>query len=368
MAKARTPARKEPAGESLRGRLPALGATQVESLRRLCAAQLCWPLPNERMLALAPLRRVDDNGGALQGGVFDLDGEGMRVAVRLDRNGTPPGSPDWSDYTGRARLLAWSLANEQALVQLSEALGVPLMPVAERTQANADAGSDATWLAFSVEDLYEPEAGAVAYYRSGDLQLPASWLARMLGRAEPLDPDNPQPALDRWLDLPAPVAITCAGPRLAPREWAGLRPGDVLVLGHRKQLPPLHATTNGRRWPVSPAPDGFRLAGDMQTTPTLLENHAMNQNDAPQDEGAVPDAANAAEAATRALPVLVEFELGRLELTLGELAGLQPGYVFPLPAFVEGANVTIRANGRASARGELVAVGDTLGVRLVSWD
>jgi len=63
----------------------------------------------------------------------------------------------------------------------------------------------------------------------------------------------------------------------------------------------------------------------------------------------------------------VQFELGRLEVALSDLAQLQPGYVFALPAHLEGANVAIRANGREVGRGELVAVGDTLGVRLRSW-
>ena len=54
-------------------------------------------------------------------------------------------------------------------------------------------------------------------------------------------------------------------------------------------------------------------------------------------------------------------------LRLSDIAGLQPGYVFALPAHLEGANVTIRANGRVAGQGELVAVGDTLGVRLLSW-
>lgn len=364
MAKAGTPARSAPRGESLRGRLPALGAAEVDGLRRLCASQLCWPLPNDRMLALAPLRKRQATGG-----VFELDGEGTRFAVRLDRNATPAGSPDWSDYAGRARLLAWSLANEQALVQLSEALGVSLVPVAELEAEAAATPADAMWLAFSLEDLYEPEAGHTAYYRSGDLRLPAAWLTRLLARAEPLDPDRPQPSLACWQPLPAPVSIACTGPRLSPDEWRALRPGDVLVLGSRKQLPPLHASANGRRWQVAAGAEGYRIAGPMQTIPTLLETTAMNDDTAPQgDASNPPDAEGGADSATRALPVLVEFELGRLELTVGELAGLQPGYVFPLPAFVEGANVTIRANGRASARGELVAVGDTLGVRLVSWD
>ena len=365
MVDARTTTRQSPRGDSLRGRLPALGAGEVEALRRLCAAQLCWPLPNDRMLARAPLRKRHAAGG-----VFELDGEGTRFAVRLDRNGAAPGSPDWSDYDGRARLLAWSLANEQALVQLSEALGVSLVPVAENAALDGAAPeADAAWLAFSLEDLYEPEAGGAAYYRSGDLRLPAAWLGRLLARAEPLDPDRPQPPLARWQPLPAPVSIACTGPRLSPDEWRALRPGDVLVLGSRKQLPPLHASANGRRWQVAAGAEGYRIAGPMQTIPTLLETTAMNDDTAPQgDASNPPDAEGGADSATRALPVLVEFELGRLELTVGELAGLQPGYVFPLPAFVEGANVTIRANGRASARGELVAVGDTLGVRLVSWD
>lgn len=69
----------------------------------------------------------------------------------------------------------------------------------------------------------------------------------------------------------------------------------------------------------------------------------------------------------RSLPVQVEFELGRTEMSIGELADLQPGYVFPLATPLEGASVTIRANGRIAGRGELVAVGETLGVRLLSW-
>ncbi len=73
------------------------------------------------------------------------------------------------------------------------------------------------------------------------------------------------------------------------------------------------------------------------------------------------------DSVARSLPVRLEFELGQLEVSLGELAALQPGYVFNLPAHLEGANVVIRANGRSTGRGEVVAVGDTLGVRLLSW-
>ena len=176
-----------PRGEPLRGRIPALRATQAEAVRALCALQRCWPLQGERMLALAPLRKP---GGAA--GTFELDADGTRVAVRLDRNDAAGSSPQWSDYTGRSRLLAWSLAHEQTLMQLSEALGAPLLPLGELDDAAAGAqADDMLWLSFSIEDMYEPEGEAPGLYRSGDVRLPAAWLVRMLARAEPVDPEHP---------------------------------------------------------------------------------------------------------------------------------------------------------------------------------
>ena len=101
----------------------------------------------------------------------------------------------------------------------------------------------------------------------------------------------------------------------------------------------------------------------------------MSENQAPAGEGedqdksaeGAPAAAPDPDAASRKLPVEVAFEIGRMQLPLGKLAELQPGYVFQVPAQLEGANVTIRANGEAVGQGELVSVGDTLGVRLLSW-
>ena len=91
----------------------------------------------------------------------------------------------------------------------------------------------------------------------------------------------------------------------------------------------------------------------------------MTQQDAALD--AADDTPAQAEDPAARLPVQVEFDIGHVELTLGDIAGLQPGYVFALPTHLEGANVTLRANGRVAGQGELVAVGDTLGVRLLSW-
>ena len=68
------------------------------------------------------------------------------------------------------------------------------------------------------------------------------------------------------------------------------------------------------------------------------------------------------------IPVSLDFDLGNLAVPLGELATLKPGYVFELPGSLERLRVAIRANGTRIGHGELVAVGDVLGVQLLSLD
>ncbi len=51
-----------------------------------------------------------------------------------------------------------------------------------------------------------------------------------------------------------------------------------------------------------------------------------------------------------------------------ETAALQPGYVFELPSSLDTVRVVIRANGTRVGHGELVAVGDVLGVQLLALE
>jgi type III secretion protein Q len=68
------------------------------------------------------------------------------------------------------------------------------------------------------------------------------------------------------------------------------------------------------------------------------------------------------------IPVSLDFDLGSLSVPLGELAALKPGYVLELPGSLEKLRVTIRANGTRVGYGELVAVGDVLGVQLLALE
>jgi len=65
------------------------------------------------------------------------------------------------------------------------------------------------------------------------------------------------------------------------------------------------------------------------------------------------------------LPVRLEVELARVEVTLADVARLEPGAALPLSIDRRGL-VTLRVGERAIARGELVDVDGAVGVRILS--
>ena len=63
------------------------------------------------------------------------------------------------------------------------------------------------------------------------------------------------------------------------------------------------------------------------------------------------------------IPVKLVFQLGETRMKFGELSNLQPGYIFDMGADLK-KPVTIKANGMPVGTGELVQIGDKVGVRI----
>jgi type III secretion protein Q len=121
--------------------------------------------------------------------------------------------------------------------------------------------------------------------------------------------------------------------RLTRDELAGLEPGDVVLLD----------PSDPRRLKAV-APGGLGVLG-IETDGAL---HV--------EEVCMPEPLSG-------YPLPLEVELARVPITLSELARLEPGAVLPLPIDRRGL-VTLKLGDRAFARGELVDVEGTLGVRI----
>lgn len=358
-----------PDPQPLRGRIPALAPAHAQALRALFRTPHSWVLGDNGLLHLMPGRAHPPAE------TFELDAEGTRVGLRLQATAAVLADGlHWSDFSGRSRILAWSLAHEAQLMRLSEALGVALTPLLEADAAAPDPVAGDMWLDFLIDDQHpadDPDAARRAPAVHGSLRLPAAWAEALLVRAEPPFEDEAPLPLGHWKELPATVSLQFQIPPLDADDWDALGPGAVFVVGRSGRRPAFQARACGRAWPLALVTGGWRIEGPSQIIPAIQENQ-MSDNQAPagdtEDQAAEGAPAPAdPDAASRKLPVEVAFEVGRLQLPLGKLAELQPGYVFAVPAQLEGANVTIRANGEAVGQGELVSVGDTLGVRLLGW-
>lgn len=334
-------------------RLPRLDADAVAALREFYAR----PRQASVRLGETPATVASALPQDMTGEWTELAGRSATLLLRADAaHATAVGDRDWSDYHGTARLLAWALAHEPLVDALSLLLGEPLRP-----------------LVLSTPERIPPYHVGLSLRREGAPVMRATLALERthfdtLARALQPTPESPLP-----VDVAVSLSIRAAGPSVDAARLARVDAGSVFVIGARGALR-CFAVAGALRWDLERAEHGFEVASISlpandatksmnDASPPSAGSDTAKPESAPAEGGTGADAAQA----VGAIPVAIEFELGRVELTLAELGQLQPGYVFPMSTAIEGRNVSIRANGRVVGHGQIVAVGDTLGVRLVDW-
>ncbi|WP_070885072.1 type III secretion system cytoplasmic ring protein SctQ [Pseudomonas argentinensis] len=135
-------------------------------------------------------------------------------------------------------------------------------------------------------------------------------------------------------------------------ELRSLQPGDVLMLDCPVDADGLLVLAGGHRQArCKRQQSGLQLLEAWQPINPTMEN-AMGQD---ADDAQLDD-----------VPLTVVCQIGSLEMPLGQLRELGEGSVLALPdADVQ--RVELLVNGRCVGRGELVAIGDGLGVRLTRF-
>ena len=154
------------------------------------------------------------------------------------------------------------------------------------------------------------------------------------------------------------VAILGAGAvRLPLRTLQDLRHGDVLIPDEFPFERGEIALTFGHRYQAIARleENGARVRSALQHGKSIQEINTMEVKGAP----GVVEMDDLGD-----LEVQLTFELGRQTVELEQLRTIAPGYVFPLGRSPDDP-VDIVANGRRIGRGEIVRVGDGLGIRLI---
>lgn len=159
--------------------------------------------------------------------------------------------------------------------------------------------------------------------------------------------DIRSPASPSQLDwLPVPVSVASGWQRLSRAELDSLHVGDVVMLDRPFEGVRVCFADRLQAF-ASLIPGGLRL----DDTPYPFPSHRESLMEQSPDTLATH------------LPVTLVCEVGRLEVTLQTLGELVAGSVLPLPDQA-GQQVALHANGKLFGHGELVMLGDGLGVRL----
>ena len=138
----------------------------------------------------------------------------------------------------------------------------------------------------------------------------------------------------------------------------GLRPGDTVLAGGQ---PPLLRCGVGRALRASLHIDPQEFTVHLAEPPAISDDPAAFEaadptsasTEAPQSAGSLDE-----------LQLPVAFELDTARVSLAELASMQPGYAVELDVPLREATVRLVCHGRTLGTGQLIAIGEHLGVRI----
>jgi type III secretion protein Q len=251
------------------------------------------------------------------------------------------GAPPAATLGECSLLLMLEFAGASALDRLEHALGVPI----DLTGASIGGG-------FVDGILCRGALGDRRF--EAVLTLPEPHAARLALLAGAFDP---LPAAA----IPVTVAFRVGGTRMGVGLLGSMRPGDVVLVDQAMPDGQIAAVfgehrlascrVDGNRATLIDAP--VRIGGDLHQNWTAADTMTHEGTDTRADDADLDD-----------MQIKLLFEMGRLEISLGELRTLAPGYVFDLGRDPRHA-VEIYAGGRRIGHGEVVKIGEVLGVRIV---
>ncbi|MCC8537830.1 type III secretion system cytoplasmic ring protein SctQ [Xanthomonas axonopodis pv. poinsettiicola] len=178
-------------------------------------------------------------------------------------------------------------------------------------------------------------------------------LAALQSATAALATSSPLPAWLSELRLRTRLRI---GQRTAPTTLLqSLRPGDVLM----HAIGPAPLRSGQLLWGI---PGGAVLRASVRLNPQQmsLETAPVMQHDTPAPDPS-PSTTDMA-----ALELPVQLEVDQLALSLSVLSGLQPGQILELPVPVDQADIRLVVYGQTIGIGRLLAVGEHLGVQILS--
>nr|WP_254221655.1 type III secretion system cytoplasmic ring protein SctQ [Burkholderia multivorans] len=253
----------------------------------------------------------------------------------------------------RAALLADLGAPLAATLQAATRQRVELLPPAEPPPA---------WHASPAALRFELRRADGAWRCHGALLFDAPDALAVFFASAPAAPPD---AAALYANLPVPLAFELGRTALTAAELADVVAGDIIAIehwrAHEQDLLCVAYVRAAPAWEITGRPAGNRL------TVQRIRKMPLEPPRTDSASAAAPDTPPAdAPRALDGLAVDLRFELPPTSMPLGELGTLQPGAVIELPHGINQSVIHLVANGMLIGTGQLIAVGQKLGVRVVT--
>ncbi len=260
---------------------------------------------------------------------------------------------DWRACSGDLRLVAWSASFHSVLEVLARIFGCDWIP--DEFVTRNDVPENSLEAGFSLRTQHSGTAtGRVAL---------ANPLRGSVTR-RPFDADS------RIQRLPLTIPVTVDRLWLSPGQLQDLTIGSVICIrraafldiGARLTLrigaTTLIARAAATKLTIVAVNYGPRSFSHLKEA-TMSEEGNESRNELVRNDDHVPvDVAG--------MPVELCFHAGCLTTSYAEIRAVRPGYVFDLGQRLRDQTIDITANGALIGRGELVAIGEQIGVRLTA--
>lgn len=320
-----------------------------------------WPLTlagrevhlfwTHRLMPLAPLVALD----------LAVEGMPARVLVDSDPTHRTLDLPVAADEIARlpagfqAVVIAGACAD---MLGRAAGLGFPAEPRAfargsALREARRTFASDSVRLGWQLRDDEDH------VWLRGDLLLATDLGTRVLDLAGSTSPKGRAEVVGTW---PLAGRIEVGQTELSLNELASIDPADVIVVGDHQWDRQVAEVRIGDWFCY-----GAEVGEQVLTVVYRREVRRVSEKETGNARGGSGDR----EALTETpltdvddMPVTVTFDLGEVDVPIGELYRIDEGYTFDLHRPLDGA-VTMRVNGRIVGRGELVDVEGSLGVRVI---
>lgn len=311
---------------------------QLYRARGLKANELAWYWHGTRPTQIREWITLASDDARLQ---IAFDGEATGL-------GTEPS--DWHQYSGDVRLLAWTAYHEPILELLRAVFRREWIP---ESLGDCDASEQAD----DVQAGFNIHASSGLCVARGLAIFKRRHIQTLAPRPDAIEPRPHQ------LTNVRAVLETCIDEfDISAAELATLHRGSVMRLDNRTlraqprvviPLGTLQAIGEVRGRQVT-------IVGFAAPSPVAADSTPGASIMSDSDTAVTPD--RAVDPAS--VPVTLRFTVGRTSIPFGALADVAPGFVFELDKPLDDQVITILANDVPVAHGELVTLGDLVGVRI----